>query len=742
MTGATSRGNAAVLAVVTFAAGVCGLAYEQLYSRLLTTYLGDLFYVDAAILAAFLGGMGAGALWARRLRSLWWCELGAGAYAALVALLLAAAPVLETVAPLGAHGPFAVIAVVGAFAAPPALLLGVAIPWLADADRGRFARVYALYNVGAAACVLAVEGALLPHLGLRLTLVVVGGVNVLDAALLFRFARARRAPATPLRRADRQLATLALMSVLSGLSQLFVLKIAEVLVGPYHESFAMLLCGNLVGISVAAAVFTRLRAPLAHVCLAAGVLTAGAFCLVSPLAHACARLFESSADTPSTWMRFVVALPLAVVPAAAFGATVPALERRGYPGAQLLFVSCAGNVVGYAAGVLVVWEHVPDGVLATLIPGAAAATALLLASVRLRPAVVAALALALAPSLLWPKGVMAAGDAALASTTTLAWVEQGAVTTRGVRKLGTEASLVRDATGDDTLVLDGYVSMRVSRLGRTNPAELIVGAVPPTLAARRERALVLGLGTGISAGATASLMQHTRVVEVSPAVLALAPELAPRSLGLFDNDNVEIVQGDGLSTLAADTARYDVILNTVNIPRFYASSKLYSADFLALARAHLAPGGVYAAWVDASAGPEGIDILSRTLLDAFPACVMVALKAEYAELVCGDAPSLHPARWGDGLIAALEAPLSPDALLKAIVFPRLHRPPGDRVHTLDLPWLELVDGPTRGALRGPWEALTPDLGVGGDGAPLDDAEVAVRCEALARLSRPPPPPCR
>ena len=41
-----------MLLALAFASGMCGLAYEVLYSRLITTYLGDMVTVSAAILAS------------------------------------------------------------------------------------------------------------------------------------------------------------------------------------------------------------------------------------------------------------------------------------------------------------------------------------------------------------------------------------------------------------------------------------------------------------------------------------------------------------------------------------------------------------------------------------------------------------------------------------------------------------------------------------------------------------------
>jgi predicted membrane-bound spermidine synthase len=66
------RLRANLLTALTVLSGCCALAYEVLYVRALTTILGDMFYVHAALLSTFLAGIGLGSKVAHRwLRWLW-----------------------------------------------------------------------------------------------------------------------------------------------------------------------------------------------------------------------------------------------------------------------------------------------------------------------------------------------------------------------------------------------------------------------------------------------------------------------------------------------------------------------------------------------------------------------------------------------------------------------------------------------------------------------------------------------
>src|SRR5262249_42435167 len=67
--------------------GFCGIAYEILYARILSNFIGDQFAVSASVLLTFLLGIGFGTLFAHRLRPhLWAIEGAVGGCAVLFAL--------------------------------------------------------------------------------------------------------------------------------------------------------------------------------------------------------------------------------------------------------------------------------------------------------------------------------------------------------------------------------------------------------------------------------------------------------------------------------------------------------------------------------------------------------------------------------------------------------------------------------------------------------------------------------
>lgn len=112
--------------------GVCGISYEVLYSRLLSTYLGDMFYVNASILSAFFISMAIGNLIAHRfVRLLPYIEIAIGVYAVVMASLFTTyiaelTPIFALVG--GESIPLLQVSIVWGFLLIPAILIGFSVP--------------------------------------------------------------------------------------------------------------------------------------------------------------------------------------------------------------------------------------------------------------------------------------------------------------------------------------------------------------------------------------------------------------------------------------------------------------------------------------------------------------------------------------------------------------------------------------------------------------------------------------
>jgi hypothetical protein len=144
---------------------------------------------------------------------------------------------------------------------------------------------------------------------------------------------------------------------------------------------------------------------------------------------------------------------------------------------------------------------------------------------------------------------------------------------------------------------------------------------PALLAEQHDRAFVIGLGTGVSAGELAVLeaTQQVTVAEISRAVIAANPLFAEGNLGVSKSPKVEIIRGDAYRTLLRSRERYDVIVSEPSNPWVAGVEMLYSREFLEAARARLAPGGVYGQWFHVYETDDRIvDMVFRTYVSVFP----------------------------------------------------------------------------------------------------------------------------
>jgi len=211
-----------------------------------------------------------------------------------------------------------------------------------------------------------------------------------------------------------------------------------------------------------------------------------------------------------------------------------------------------------------------------------------------------------------------------------------------------------------------------------------LGHFPALAATRRERALVICIGTGSTAGALLThRFEQIDAVDISPAIRRTLARFAHVHGGLPDAGNVTIHIADGQRFLATHGGeKWDVITLEPPPPRAPGASALYSAEFYRLAAQHLTEGGAIAQWLPLH-GLSAVELqsIAHTFVEAFPDATLHMVERNEAILLGGGTPrheccSLQPtsAAWQDlGAIGfaqenPLEATLVADArLLESLV---------------------------------------------------------------------------
>ena len=155
---------------------------------------------------------------------------------------------------------------------------------------------------------------------------------------------------------------------------------------------------------------------------------------------------------------------------------------------------------------------------------------------------------------------------------------------------------VVDRGGNQFLVYNGSYA-----LGGTRSVEShrLQARLALALRPRARDAFVLGLGTGITAGALtpSTALRRVRVVELLPQVVRLAQgHFGDWDGTLFSDPRFSVEVGDARTALARDTGRYDLVLGDLFLPWLPGAELLACREHFESVRSHLRPGGLFVQW--------------------------------------------------------------------------------------------------------------------------------------------------
>ncbi len=658
-----STGSRLVL-FLAMISGVCGLAYEILYVRIFSNFFGDGFFVSAVILTAVFLGISFGAWLSQRFVGyLALIEITIGVYAFLVAGLVNL--LSFDIVTFGGTSNFLVALKLLVFLVVPTFLIGTCVPLFSrylheqnsDQSDG-FTLVYAAYNFGAVASVLIIEFVLFRLFGLALTTIFIGTLNIALGITLLT--KVRSPTETSMERGHllqiRPALALFFVSLASGIFQLFYLRITYSIFGPMHENFAIILASSILGIALGAVLSMRMKLSFSKViwlCVGCFVFfMTGLGVLVHIWSYmAGADVGEVSGIALKTTLLLLYPLPVFIL----LGAMVPLAyqeHQRERPSwqpqlaGQLLAVSSLANGLGALSIGLVLYQVFPLYIIGSIV-GVLLVFAAFLAgngAFSVGSAVGKTVLLAvgfLASYQLWPTIELNLGYRTLAVRDQLVDRKARFVEAVSYKYFGQDVSLVSYNDDVTTLVFNGYRSLTFGRESRSILHEQIVGVTPVLFGRQSENALVLGLGTGITAGSTARIFDRVKVVDINPAMINIPPHFKDANGQVLEKSNVDFTIQDGITLLLTDPQKYDAIINTVTSPQYYSASKLYTAEFFETAKRRLRPGGVYSGWFDLTIGQRGISLMLNTLEASFSNCRYFLLALGYFNAVCSDAPLIY-----------------------------------------------------------------------------------------------------
>lgn len=688
-----------------FVSGATSLVYQTVWQRELHLLLGTSSAALATVLAAFMGGLGLGGIVGAR----WAPPRPLAAYGrleALIGLYALAFPTLVDLAEpaylavvrgplLPAAGPLQAL-LAGALLLPPTVAMGATLPLLVRVAVDRIGtaadRVSALYAANTAGAVVgtAVAGlALLPTLGLATTTAIAAAGNGLVAALAFGLDPwlPPLVPRDDLEADDRPdqapakaaLAAIALGGAAALASEVLWTRMVGLLLGGTTYAFTAMLLAVLVGIAIGA----RFAGPFADDALRyggthrvllglAGVEAAvaaacfGLTFLWTYLPYGMVALYDllGGEEAPAAMFlaSFAMCTVLLVGPAALMGAAFPYAVRAvagdrpdaGGPVGRVYAWNTLGGVVG---AVLAGFVGIPLLGLRGL-AGAAAAVSLVAAAIcvaRPRPALAAALVgLAAVPLVVrapWDPLWMSGGLYQY-----VGWFHDH--TPAGLRKFTThEQELLFEAEGRSTVVTVGRNTdtgnLWLANNGKVDasstgdlPTQVLCALVGAQFVERPERVAVVGLASGITAGAATLLpgLGRLEVVELEPAMVDAARFFDGFNHGVLDHPRVTLVWNDGRNhLLRAPPGTYDLVISEPSNPYLSGVANLFTKEFWEMGQSRLVPGGVWAQWVQMyGMGPDELRGLLRTFAEVYPHVAVYDVLAGADLVLVGSDRPLEP----------------------------------------------------------------------------------------------------
>jgi spermidine synthase len=663
------------VAALLFGSGLCALVYQTVWLRQFRLIFGASTFATGAVLAIFMGGLGVGsALLGKRADAR---ERPLLFYGNLEVLIAIAAALSQPLLWLAANAYFASggspqLGIVGAtllrlvlatiILGPATFLMGATLPAAAravatvdDAGRRSVALLYGINTLGAVAGALLSTFVLLEIYGNRATLLMAVLVNVLVGLVarnMGRTATTHELETAAAESRGENAMPIYIASALVGfaflLMELVWYRMLSPILGGTTYMFGLILAVALFGIGVGGALYALVKherataGAFAITCSLEALLVAIPFALGDRLAILANVLRGlgvagfSGHVTAWTLITFIVVFPAACVAGYQFPLLIGLLGRgREHVGRQI-GAAYAWNTAGAIAGSLAggfgilpllsapgTWRLVTF--LLVLLGAGAVFFAMReharlqsLATIAIAAAAVACI-LADGPTAVWRhSGIGAARARHPQSYNELqTWIHDVSRTVVW-EKDGRESSVGLIGMNDLAFFVNGKSDGAARGDSQT---QIMSGLIGATLHPNPRRSLVIGLGTGSTAGWLAQVptMEAVDAVELEPVILDVARLCGPVNAGAMTNPKVKITIADAREVLLTSDKTYDLIASEPSNPYRAGVASLFTREFYEAANQRLARGGYVQQWVQAYAiHPETLRTIYATLSAVFP----------------------------------------------------------------------------------------------------------------------------
>ncbi|MFT3842497.1 MAG: fused MFS/spermidine synthase [Myxococcaceae bacterium] len=700
------RLRTAKLSALLFSSGLCALIYQTTWTRELRLVFGASTAASAAVLGIFMGGLGLGGwLFGKRaeqhprpLALYGQLELAVSVMAAISPFLITGARKVYLLTggseTLGMTAATLVRLLLSAIVlGGTTVLMGGTLPAMArvvegpdDPSRRRVAVLLGANTAGAMAGVALSTFLLLEVLGNRSTLWTACALNALIAIIARSMSRAEtpaekpaaETPSSPLAAAApaRMVLFGALVVGLAFmLMELVWYRTLAPILGGSTYTFGLVLLMALLGIGLGGAAYAvfgvERRATLAGLAFTCGL---EALSIALPLWAGDDVAVAAATLRPLSWFGFsglvtswalislFVVVPGALVAGYQFPLLIALLGKGGDQVGRQVGLAYAwntfGSIVGSLAGGFLLIPALGStgtwrlaAAMLALLGFASIAAFALRDKLSVRSAVpLAASALAIlccfstGPTKFSRHTPIGAGRADLTGAAnfnflidwmrdaqrTIYWERDGVESTVGLKGSDGTAFLVNGKS-------DGNAFRDVG-------TQVMSGLLGSLLHPNPKRAMVIGLGTGSTAGWLGAVpsIERVDVAEIEPRILDVAKECAPVNQRVMENPKVHVFLGDAREFLLTSRDQYDIIFSEPSNPYRSGISSLYTHEQYEATRTRLGEHGIFVQWVQGyEVQPATVRAVLSTVGSVFPNAEVWATEEHDLVVVASASPIVH-----------------------------------------------------------------------------------------------------
>lgn len=173
----------------------------------------------------------------------------------------------------------------------------------------------------------------------------------------------------------------------------------------------------------------------------------------------------------------------------------------------------------------------------------------------------------------------------------------------GRRKLSMTVNGKVDATSDEDV-----------------PTQTLLGQLPLMLAPEAKQVLMVGLGSGITAGtALTHPIENLDCLEISDGVAEACSRFAPYNNDVLNHPRFNLIVEDAKTYVKTTPKKYDVVISEPSNPWMAGIGNLFTIEFFQDVRNLLKPGGIMAHWFHRyETSDELVATVVRTYQMAFP----------------------------------------------------------------------------------------------------------------------------